>query len=75
MVWHMQKRWRLSFRKDPDAGRVLFIGPVVISLDVILGFPKDAAKNAESGSGFQATQGIDAEQHWKRKEIPNDNTN
>lgn len=35
MVFHMQRRWRLKFRRDPDAGRVLFIGPAVISLDVI----------------------------------------
>ena len=37
MVYHIQKRWRLRFRRDPDAGRVLFIGPFVISLDVIRG--------------------------------------
>ena len=34
MVCHIQKRWRLHFRVDPDAGRVLFIGPLVISFDV-----------------------------------------
>lgn len=34
MVYHFQKRWRLKFRRDPDAGRVLFIGPLVLSLDV-----------------------------------------
>jgi hypothetical protein len=34
MVWHIQKRWRLKFRRDPDTGRVLFIGPLVLSLDV-----------------------------------------
>jgi len=35
MTYHFQKRWRLRFRRDPDAGRVLFIGPLVISLDVV----------------------------------------
>lgn len=35
MVIHTQRRWRLRFRRDPDAGRVLFIGPFVISFDVI----------------------------------------
>lgn len=35
MVYHFQKRWRLKFRRDPDAGRVLFIGPLVMSLDVV----------------------------------------
>ena len=35
MVYHFQKRWRLTFRRDSDAGRVLFIGPLVVSLDVI----------------------------------------
>jgi hypothetical protein len=34
MVWHFQKRLRLQFRRDPDTGRVLFIGPLVLSLDV-----------------------------------------
>ena len=34
MVYHFQKRWRFRFRRDPDAGRVLFIGPLVLSLDV-----------------------------------------
>lgn len=32
--------WRLKFRRDPDAGRVLFIGPLVISLDVVRHNPK-----------------------------------
>ena len=27
-------RWKFGFRRDPDAGRVLFIGPWTISLDV-----------------------------------------
>ena len=35
MVYHFQKRWRLKFRRDPDAGRVLFIGPLVVSFDVV----------------------------------------
>jgi hypothetical protein len=35
MTYHFQKRWRLRFRRDPDAGRVLFIGPLVINFDVI----------------------------------------
>ena len=35
MVYHFQKRWRLKFRCDPDAGRVLFLGPLVISFDVV----------------------------------------
>jgi len=34
MIIHRQKRWRLKFRVDPDAGRVLFIGPWVVSFDV-----------------------------------------
>jgi len=34
MVYHFQKRWRLKFRRDPDAGLVLFIGPLVVSFDV-----------------------------------------
>lgn len=44
MVFHMQKRWRLKFRRDPDAGRVLFIGPLVPSLDV-----RSYAASGESG--------------------------
>jgi hypothetical protein len=35
MVYHFQKRWSLKFRRDPDAGRVMFIGPLVLSLDVV----------------------------------------
>lgn len=35
MTWHMQRRWRLRFRVDPDAGRVLFIGPFVINFDIV----------------------------------------
>lgn len=35
MVYHFQKRWRINFRREPDVGRVLFIGPLVISLDVV----------------------------------------
>jgi len=35
MICHIQKRWRLRFRRDPDAGRVLFLGPFVISFDVV----------------------------------------
>ena len=34
MHHYLSKRWRLKFRRDPDAGRVLFIGPLVVSLDV-----------------------------------------
>jgi hypothetical protein len=34
MYIHMQRRWRLRFRRDPDAGRVLFIGPFVFSIDI-----------------------------------------
>ena len=37
MVYHFQKRWRLKFRRDPDVGRVLFVGPLVLSLDVVRG--------------------------------------
>jgi hypothetical protein len=33
MHWYISKRWRLKFRRDPDTGRVLFIGPLVLSLD------------------------------------------
>lgn len=35
MHCYISKRWRLKFRRDPDAGRVLFIGPLVISFDVV----------------------------------------
>jgi len=35
MRYHLQKRWRIHFRRDPDAGRVLFVGPLVVSLDVV----------------------------------------
>lgn len=45
MVIHMQKRWRLRFRRDPDSGRVLFIGPLVISIDVKRG-PRSATRKA-----------------------------
>jgi len=34
MDYYLSKRWRLKFRRDPDTGRVLFIGPLVVSLDV-----------------------------------------
>lgn len=37
---HKQKRWRLRFRHDPDAGRVLFIGPWVISFDIVDSYTK-----------------------------------
>lgn len=45
MVLHTQKRWRFRFRRDPDAGRVLFIGPLVISIDVKRG-PRFATRDA-----------------------------
>jgi hypothetical protein len=35
MHYYLSKHWRLKFRRDPDAGRVLFIGPLVISFDVV----------------------------------------
>jgi hypothetical protein len=35
VVYYFQKRWRLKFRRDPDAGRVLLIGPLVVSFDVV----------------------------------------
>jgi hypothetical protein len=44
MTYHFQKRWRLRFRRDPDAGRVLFIGPLVINFDVV----RRAASKGES---------------------------
>lgn len=46
MMYYTQKRWRLKFRRDPDAGRVLFIGPLVISFDVVSGRPSTAITEA-----------------------------
>ncbi len=37
MHYYLSKRWRLKFRRDPDTGRVLFVGPLVVSLDVTRG--------------------------------------
>lgn len=42
MVYYTQKHWRLKFRRDPDSGRVLFIGPFVISFDV---YQRDSSVN------------------------------
>jgi len=55
MVWHMQRRWRLKFRRDPDAGRVLFLGPLVVSLDVTARPRSAGAVSAENGSGCRTT--------------------
>ena len=43
MTYYFSKRWRLKFRRDPDAGRVLFIGPVVINFDVVRRAPSKHA--------------------------------
>ena len=56
MQWHTQKRWRLKFRRDPDAGRVLFLGPLVLNLDVITR-PRSCYAGAAAGSGFRSTTG------------------
>lgn len=50
MVYHFQKRWRLRFRRDPDVGRVLFIGPLVVSLDVYRHDSRVQRGCAESGN-------------------------
>ncbi len=60
MVYHFQKRWRLSFRHDPDAGRVWFIGPLVLSLDVVARPRSAYARVAERGFGFLTSTDIDA---------------
>jgi hypothetical protein len=65
MRWHTQKHWRMKFRKDPDAGRVLFLGPLVLSLDVIAR-PRSCNAGAASGSGFQSTTGTGSTSAKKR---------
>ena len=57
MVYHFQKRWRLRFRRDPDAGRVLFIGPLVLSLDVIARPRSAFAHGATGGFGSRTSTG------------------
>lgn len=52
MVYHFQKRWRLKFRRDPDAGRVLFVGPLVVSLDVYPVDPQVTRGCVERGSAM-----------------------
>jgi hypothetical protein len=49
VIFHTQRRWRLKFRRDPDAGRVLFIGPLVISFDVVRGPPSSMVVCVETG--------------------------
>lgn len=56
MRWHTQKHWQMKFRRDPDAGRVLFLGPLVLSLDVIAR-PRSCYAGAANGSGYQSTTG------------------
>ena len=53
MVYHFQKRWRLKVRRDLDAGRVLFLGPLVLSFDVVR---RPRSANAERGSGCPHTR-------------------
>ena len=60
MVWHMQKRWRLKFRRDPDSGRVLFIGPLVVSLDVIARPIAESCMSRRAGAGSATGEGIKA---------------
>ena len=57
MVYHFQKRWRLRFRRDPDAGRVLFIGPLVVSLDVHRHDPRVLRGCAEDGNDKKDPRG------------------
>ena len=57
MVYHLQKRWRLKFRHDPDAGRVLFIGPLVVSLDVRRHNPSVRLGCAEDGNARKDPRG------------------
>lgn len=40
MTIHKQRHWRLKFRVDPDAGRVLFVGPFVINFDIVDSYAK-----------------------------------
>lgn len=49
MIVHTQRRWRLKFRRDPDAGRVLFVGPLVISFDVVRSSSSAMTVCAEDG--------------------------
>lgn len=70
MVWHMQKRWCLRFRRDPDAGRVLFIGPLVVSLDVSARPRSASAQAAAAGSGCPPTTptaGTDAQRRREKE--------
>lgn len=60
MIYHFQKKWRLKLRRDPDAGRVLFIGPLVVSLDVIARPRSAFAQGAESGGGSRPSTGTHA---------------
>ena len=46
MHWYISKLWRLKFRRDPDTGRVLFIGPLVVSLDAI-SYPRSKATDGK----------------------------
>jgi hypothetical protein len=46
MHWYISKLWRLKFRRDPDTGRVLFIGPLVLSLDAI-SYPRSKYSEGE----------------------------
>ena len=64
---HMQKRWRLKFRRDPDAGRVLFLGPLVVSLDVVRRRPSVYA-NVGHGSGFPPTTSTASTDAQRRRE-------
>lgn len=50
MYYYLSKRWRLKFRRDPDAGRVLFIGPLVISFDVYRHDPRVIRGCADNGN-------------------------
>ena len=67
MVYHFQMRWRLRFRRDPDAGRVLFLGPLVVSLDVVRG-PRSSSASAGPGSGCPPTTGTASTDAQRRRE-------
>ena len=58
MVWHMQKRWRLKFRRDPDSGRVLFVGPLVLSLDVSARPTAESRMSRRADAGSATGDGI-----------------
>jgi len=67
MHYYISKRWRLKFRRDPDAGRVLFLGPLVVSMDVVRRRPSVYA-NVGHGSGFPPTTPTESTDAQRRRE-------